>query len=266
MPDRAEPESPAVTADSPAVTLPADPKVNSDPEISRPMFDVHAPHEPIHSWKGFVIHIATITIGLLIAISLEQLVEYFHHRHQAAAIVGKLKAESYENIVVVRSDVENCDQTLAAIKAIGDSLDPKPKASPAPPWMPPALPEARIYKPSNAQWLIARDGALLQFLPSALVANYWKIEVTREHTDAVCFDARRSRLKLNALLDVYAGQSALNSTDVLTIRLALGEYAQFLRQVRTLLQHVAEANQITLDNKVIGIGMASEDMPLGPGR
>jgi hypothetical protein len=262
MSDRAEPEPPTMTADSPAATLPSDPKVNSDPEISRPMLEVHAPHEPIQSWKGFTIHIATITIGLLIAIGLEQLVEYFHHRHQAAAIVGKLRAESYENIVVVRSDVENCDQTLAAIKAIGDSLDPKTKASPAPPWMPPVLPEARIFKPSDAQWLIARDGALLQFLPPALVANYWKIEVTREHADAVYSEARRSRLKLNALLDVYAGQAALNSADVLSIRLALSEYAQFLRQVKTLLQHVAEANQITLDDKVIDIGMASKDIPL----
>jgi hypothetical protein len=38
------------------------------------------------------------------------------------------------------------------------------------------------------------------------------------------------------------------------------------RQVKTLLQHVAEANQIALDNKVLGIGMASEDIPLEPGR
>ena len=165
MSDRAEPESPAVAADSPAPTLPADPKVNSDQEISRPILDVHAPHEPIHSWKGFVIHIATITIGLLIAIGLEQLVEYFHHQHQAAAIVGKLRAESYVNIVVVRSDVENCDQTLAAIKAIGDSLDQKPKASPAPPWMPPVLPEARIYKPSDAQWLSRATARFCNFCP-----------------------------------------------------------------------------------------------------
>lgn len=54
------------------------------------------------------------------------------------------------------------DTTLAAIKAIGDSLDRNPKASPTAPWMPPVLPETRIYKPSNAEWLIARDSALLQ--------------------------------------------------------------------------------------------------------
>jgi hypothetical protein len=164
------------------------------------MLDVHAPHESIHTWKGFVIHIATITIGLLIAIGLEQLVEYFHHRHQAGAIAGKLKAESYENIATVRYDIENCDQTLAAIKSIVDSLDQKTRASPVAPWIPPVLPKALILKPSDAEWLIARDSALLQLLPSALVANYWKIEVTREIAADVYTEARRSRLKLNALL------------------------------------------------------------------
>ena len=266
MSDRAEPESPNVTADSPAATLPADPKVNSDPEISRPMLDVHAPHESIHTWKGFVIHIATITIGLLIAIGLEQLVEYFHHRHQAAAIAGKLKAESYENIALVSSDIKNCDETLAAIRFIVDSLNRKPSASPAVPWTPPVLPEARILKPSSAEWLIASDSALLQLLPTALVANYYKIEVTRENAWVVYSDARRSRLKLNALLDVYAGQSLLNSSDALAIRLALSEYAQYLGDLKRLLQHVADLNQITLDNKVIVDGKASNDMPMEPGR
>ncbi len=44
------------------------------------------------------------------------------------------------------------------------------------------------------------------------------------------------------------------------------EYAQSLGQVKTLLQHVAELNQITLDNKVIGIGKASDDVLIEPGR
>lgn len=35
------------------------------------MLDVHAPYEALQTWKGFVIHIATICIGLLIAIALD---------------------------------------------------------------------------------------------------------------------------------------------------------------------------------------------------
>jgi len=48
------------------------------------MLDVHMPH-PTHTWSDFLIRIATITVGLLIAISLEQTVEWVHHRHQTAS-------------------------------------------------------------------------------------------------------------------------------------------------------------------------------------
>ena len=62
------------------------------------MLDVHAPHEPINTWKGFILHIATIVIGLLIAVGLEQTVEYFHHRHEVREAREALAAEHEENI------------------------------------------------------------------------------------------------------------------------------------------------------------------------
>ena len=45
------------------------------------MLDVHAPHQTVHTWKDFLIHIAAITIGLLMALGLESTVEWLHHRH-----------------------------------------------------------------------------------------------------------------------------------------------------------------------------------------
>ena len=48
------------------------------------MLDVHPAHHAASTWRDFFIHIATIVIGLLIAIGLEQTVEYFHHRHLAS--------------------------------------------------------------------------------------------------------------------------------------------------------------------------------------
>ena len=33
--------------------------------------DVHAPHEPIHGVKDFLLHLLTITVGLLIAVGLK---------------------------------------------------------------------------------------------------------------------------------------------------------------------------------------------------
>jgi hypothetical protein len=40
------------------------------------MLDVHAPHQSAHTLKDFLIHIAAITIGLLIALGLEATVEW----------------------------------------------------------------------------------------------------------------------------------------------------------------------------------------------
>ena len=39
------------------------------------MLDVHPPHHATHGWRDFFIHIATICVGLLIAVGLEQTVE-----------------------------------------------------------------------------------------------------------------------------------------------------------------------------------------------
>ena len=61
------------------------------------MLDVHPPHEPTHTWKDFVIHIATIVIGLLIAVGLEQTVEYFHHRIEIRETREALAHEKEEN-------------------------------------------------------------------------------------------------------------------------------------------------------------------------
>ena len=44
-------------------------------ESENRMLDVHAPHEAVHTWKDFFIHLATISVGLLVAVGLEQTVE-----------------------------------------------------------------------------------------------------------------------------------------------------------------------------------------------
>src|ERR1700761_8195892 len=61
------------------------------------MIDVHAPHEATHTWTDLFIHIATICVGLLIAIGLEQSVEALHHRHQRHQLEEDLHAEMQMN-------------------------------------------------------------------------------------------------------------------------------------------------------------------------
>jgi hypothetical protein len=61
------------------------------------MLDVHPAHHAASSWKEFFIHIATIVLGLLIAVGLEQAVEYFHHRREVAEVREELRGEREAN-------------------------------------------------------------------------------------------------------------------------------------------------------------------------
>jgi hypothetical protein len=58
------------------------------------MLDVHPPHHPTHTWTDFFIHIATICVGLLIAIGLEQTVEHLHRAHEARDLRESLARET----------------------------------------------------------------------------------------------------------------------------------------------------------------------------
>ena len=57
------------------------------------MLDIHPAHHAANSWKEFFVHIATIVIGLLVAVGLEQTVEYFHHRHLASEARASIQRE-----------------------------------------------------------------------------------------------------------------------------------------------------------------------------
>jgi hypothetical protein len=65
------------------------------------MLDVHAPHERMEGYKDFFLHLFTITVGLLIALSLEGCVEWQHHRHLVRDADAGLHREIGENIKVV---------------------------------------------------------------------------------------------------------------------------------------------------------------------
>jgi hypothetical protein len=78
--------------------------------------DVHPPHEPIHTWRDFFIHLITITIGLFIALSLEAMVEWLHHRHLVHEARASIRREIEENRKLGAADLISVQQDQARIE------------------------------------------------------------------------------------------------------------------------------------------------------
>jgi hypothetical protein len=70
------------------------------------MLDLHPAHETLHTWKDFPIHIVAIVTGLLIAVGLEQTVEFFHHRHQRLQLEEQMHELFEDNAQVIACDIE----------------------------------------------------------------------------------------------------------------------------------------------------------------
>jgi hypothetical protein len=84
--------------------------------------EIHAPHEPIHSKRDFFIHLFTITVGLLIALSLEGLVEYAHNRHLVHEARENIRRELQLNHEAAQSDLAGIQKKIDRQKLNIDSI------------------------------------------------------------------------------------------------------------------------------------------------
>jgi hypothetical protein len=132
------------------------------------MLDVHPAHHAASTWRDFFIHIATIVLGLLIAVGLEQTVEYFHHRDQVAQLTEQMRTEAQNNLPLIRDSVarlkvqatyiRSLEDALLAGKRSGDSVDVH--------GVPPNAGSALYLSPSRATWSAAQSAGLAALLPA----------------------------------------------------------------------------------------------------
>ena len=74
------------------------------------MLDVHAPEHPIGGVRDFFLHLFTITVGLLIALGLEDAVTAMHHRHDRREAETSVREEIDHN----RKDLLDAKPTILA--------------------------------------------------------------------------------------------------------------------------------------------------------
>ncbi|MGP8258790.1 MAG: hypothetical protein ACLQM6_02430 [Acidobacteriaceae bacterium] len=140
------------------------------PEIAKEdeaMIDIHVP-QATHTWKDFCIHLGTITIGLLIAISLEQSVEWMHHLHQRHQLEEDLRAEAAKNIAILDGNYHKLDTSMAWESGLRDTVNAMhasggKKKLPYPPT--PDAAQTITTMPSSSAWTTAQASALVDLLP-----------------------------------------------------------------------------------------------------
>src|SRR5271163_3661783 len=80
------------------------------------MIHVHPAHHAASTWRDFFIHIATIVLGLLIAIGLEQTVERIHRHYELRETREALEQERKANEKAWAEDEHDWRRTFVELK------------------------------------------------------------------------------------------------------------------------------------------------------
>jgi len=143
------------------------------------LLDVHAPHESMHGWRDFTLHLLTITIGLLIALSLEGLVEWQHHRHLAHDAETSLHAEIKSNAEGLDGIVADLHTRQATLKHDVSVLKFAAANGKYPPDKDMKV-DFRIVTFDSLSWKTAQSTSALSYIPYALARDYAGIYAQQE--------------------------------------------------------------------------------------
>jgi hypothetical protein len=90
--------------------------------------EIHAPHGPIHTKKDFFINLLTITVGILIALSLEGLITWNHHRslvHEARTNLATEIRTNRNTMELYLQELHSRQKELAVVVSTMQELQQK---------------------------------------------------------------------------------------------------------------------------------------------
>jgi hypothetical protein len=152
----------------------------SAPNKDAPILDVHPAHHAANGWKEFFVHIATIALGLLIAVGLEQTIEYIHHRHLANEARASIQQELIHNASTTQ---KNEDRLLVDQQTLDKDLELLESSTPDAQTLPALQYSWFLNRIADAAWSAAKTDGSIALIPSKEIAaaNYFyssNIEMT----------------------------------------------------------------------------------------
>jgi hypothetical protein len=145
------------------------------------MLDVHPPHEAVHTWKGFLIHIAAIAIGLLLALGLEQTVETVHHARQRAEIEEQIRSVLNADLKINAGNFSKFVDLRAYLSELRAAIAARLNGAPSP--MQPPVRDGRaatfILFPGLAPYEAAQQNGTVALLSEHRIRLYNRLSFAR---------------------------------------------------------------------------------------
>jgi hypothetical protein len=147
------------------------------------MLDVHAPHHTPNGVRDFLIHLLTITAGLLIALGLEAGVEAFHHRHQRMEAEAMIRDEIKSNQEKIEGGEQQFKEELDGMNSVLQGLELISQGKPG------VLEEkAFVFHQSpmqDAAWRTAASTGALSYMGYALVERFSEAYKEQDQLEAM---------------------------------------------------------------------------------
>lgn len=143
------------------------------------MLDVHPPHSAVHGIRDFLLHLFTITVGLLIALGLEGCVERSHHRHLVHEAEASLRAEIQNNSKILSSALTDLQKQQDALAKDIDVLNYIVKNHKAPEHSSMEI-GSSVRDLANVAWKTAQTTTAVAYMPYPEVQEYAEIYSTQE--------------------------------------------------------------------------------------
>ncbi len=178
------------------------------------MLDVHPPEHGIHNVREFLLHLFTITCGLLIALALENAAEAVHHRRERREAEEKIRQELGENQQQIRDADQVVKEEISDLSAILKFLQARSKGQPGDATH---LRLSYTVRPTkDAAWRTASATGVLSYMPYDLVQRFATAYHTQDELQLLNRETLNEYLQLESYVVTGFDPGSLSADDVKT--------------------------------------------------
>jgi hypothetical protein len=174
--------------------------------------DVNPPLQPVHSWRDFLVHLVTITIGLFIALTLEASIESIHHRHLVRDAHSNLRQEIAANHALyarnLREMQQNRDRLMRDLDQLRQLRDGKVPEHPDLSW------RWAWDSYNEAAWNTARDSGAVPYMNTDWISLYSSLYAQQQYINATAHSILAEETRAAAALEVAGTPSRLTAAQI----------------------------------------------------